>query len=83
MFTILMKDVDGRRFDRYFKEWSHAESKMMNEVDDIERTFGCASRSRVDRMNTEEGFYEREETLKTPQGFCFHWALLNGYFIDD
>ena len=29
MFVVLIKDVDGRRWCRYFRKWKNAEAAMM------------------------------------------------------
>lgn len=83
MFTILMKDVDGRRSYRYFKNWKKAERAMMQDVEDCmsgQHVIGAWS---IDRMNVAKSFYEREETWLLDGGVRFHWALIDGYFEDD
>ena len=81
-FFILLKDVDGRRSYRYFKEWKHAENAMMKDVKDVKRLTEIVGEFHIDRMNVEKGLYEREETLVGRGGIRFHYALLDGYFED-
>lgn len=83
MFTTLMKDVDGRRSYRYFKEWANAEKAMMEDIKGVKNITEVCIESSVDRMNAEKGFYEREETLVTRHGMKFHYALLDSYFEDN
>ena len=83
MFIILMKDVDGRKTYRYFEEWTNAELAMMHDIDCVKSITQIVHEEHVDRMNTEKGFYEREETLVGRCGTRFHYALINGYFDDD
>lgn len=82
MFAVLIKAVDGRRFDRYFKEWPNAEKEMLKEVKDISEHYGCKERTSIDRMNVEKGIYEREEKVITDDGAKFVWAIVGGYFWD-
>ena len=83
MFTILIKDVDGRRSYRHFKDWANAEAAMMTDVNAVKRVTEICLESHVDRMNTDKGFYEREETLVANDGTRFHYALIDGYFEDE
>ena len=83
MFTILLKDVDGRKTYRYFEEWKNAELAMMHDIKCVKELTEIIKESHLDRMNTEKGFYEREETLVGRCGMRFHYALINGYFEDD
>lgn len=83
MFTILMKDVDGRRLYRYFKNWKNAERAMLEDVEHIKRLMPVIDEVHIDRMNADKGFYEREETLVVCGGSRFHYALLDGYFEDE
>lgn len=82
MFAILMKDVDGRRYDRYFREFMNAEKTMMQEVKDVTDHYGCAERTSIDEMNTSKGIYEREEKITDNEGYKYHWAIIGGYFCD-
>ena len=83
MFTILMKDVDGRRSNRYFKSWANAEKAMMEDICAVKKLTQIVHEAHLDRMNTDKGFYEREETLIACCGTRFHYALLDGYFEDE
>ena len=82
MFAILMKDVDGRRYDRYFREFINAEKTMMQEAKDVTDHYGCADRKSIDKMNTSKGIYEREEIIVDKEGHKYHWAIIGGYFCD-
>ena len=82
MFAILVKDVDGRRFDRYFREFKNAEPIMMDEVNSIIEHYGCKKRRSLNEMNAAKGIYEREETVVTENGERFTWAIVGGYFQD-
>ena len=82
MFTILVKDVDGRRQERYFHEWANAERAMMHDIDVVKKLTPIVLESHVDRMNADKGFYEREETLISKGGSRFHYSLIDGYFED-
>lgn len=82
MFAILTKAVDGRRFDRYFREFKNARTEMMNEVEGIIKKYGCKRRNSTDRLNVEKGIYELEETIVTDDDTRFVWAILGGYFQD-
>ena len=82
MFAVLIKDVDGRRFDRYFREFKNAERVMMDEVEDIIKHFGCKGRRSVDELNVAKGIYERDETVVAENGESFTWAVIGGYFQD-
>lgn len=81
-FTILVKDVDGRLTQRYFKDWHRAEEAMMRDVAHVKRLTRIIGEFHINRMNTEKGFYEREETLVACGGSRFHYALVDGYFED-
>ena len=83
MFTILLKDVDGRKTYRYFEEWKNAELAMMHDIDCVKSITQIVHEEHVNRMNADKGFYEREETLLDLGGTRFHYALINGYFEDD
>ena len=83
MFTILMKDVDGRRSYRYFKTWENAERAMLRDIKAVKSLTSVCMQESVDKFNADKGFYEREETLVTKQGMRFHYALLDGYFEDE
>lgn len=83
MFTILMKDVDGRRSYRYFKKWENAEKAMMRDIVAVKKLTEIVGEFHIDRMNKEKGFYEREETLVGRYGMRFHYALIDGYFEDN
>ena len=72
MFAILMKDVDGRRYDRYFREFMNAEKTMMQEVKDVTDHYGCAEHTSIDEMNTSKGIYEREEKITDNEGYKYH-----------
>lgn len=82
MFTILMKDVDGRKSYRYFEKWTNAERELTRDVAAVKNLVKIVLQESVSKMNHEKGFYEREETLVTDDGLKFHYALLNGYFED-
>lgn len=83
MFTILMKDVDGRKSYRYFREWMNAEKAMMKDICAVKKLTQIVSEEHLDRMNIDKGFYEREETLVSCCSTRFHYALLDGYFEDE
>lgn len=83
MFTILLKNVDGRISHRYFKSYKKAEKAMMKDVKDCAEHNELIGSWTIARMNTAKGFYEREETILTKGGVRFHWALIDGYFEDD
>ena len=81
MFTILMKDVDGRRSYRYFKKWENAEKAMMRDIASVKKITEIVLEEQVDRMNGD--FYEREAKLVSRFGMLFHYALIDGYFEDN
>ena len=83
MFAILIKDVDGRRSYRYFKEWGNAERAMMHDIDCVKSITQIVHEKHINRMNADKGFYEREETLLDLGGTRFHYAIIDGYFEDD
>ena len=56
---------------------------MMTDVNAVKRVTEICLESHVDRMNTDKGFYEREETLVANDGTRFHYALIDGYFEDE
>ena len=82
MFAILMKDVDGRKSYRYFKEWGNAERAMMEDVCAVKKLVGITKEEHIDTFNSSKGIYEREEILVGCCGTRFHYALLGGYFED-
>lgn len=82
MFVVLMKDVDGRRWYRYFRKWENAEAAMMRDIAEVKKLTEIVLESHLDRMNKEKGFYEREETLVGSTGMRFHYAVMDEYFED-
>ncbi len=83
MFTILVKRVGNRRFDRYYKNWENAEKAMeYEEVADFLNS-GYMIKNRIDRMNNEKGFYEYEVTLTKENEEEVSLALIDGYFMDE
>lgn len=83
MFTILIKDVDGRRSYRYFRECWNAEAAMMRDIKDVKKLCKIVDEIHVDRFNVEKGIREREETLVSVGNMRFHYALIDGYFEDN
>lgn len=83
MFTILIKRVGNRRFDRYYKNWENAQNAMeYEEVADFLNS-GYIIKNRIDRMNNEKGFYEYEVTLTKENEEEVSLALIDGYFMDE
>ena len=82
MFVVLIKDVDGRRWCRYFRKRENAEAAMMHDIAKVKKLTEIVLESHLDRMNKDKGFYEREETLVGSTGMRFHYALIDGYFED-
>lgn len=83
MFTTLMKDVDGRRSYRHFKDWHNAEKAMLEDIQRVKELDTICLHESIDKMNVEKGFYDREEILVTNGGIKFHYALLDSYFEDE
>lgn len=82
MFAILTKDVDGRRYERYFREFMNAEKTMMQEVKDVTDHHRCTKRKSIDKEDTSKGIYEREEIIVDDKGHKYHWVIIGGYFCD-
>lgn len=83
MFTILIKRVGNRRFDRYYKNWENAQNAMeYEEVADFLNS-GYMIKNRIDRMNKEKGFYEYEVTLTKENEEEVSLALVDGFFMDE
>ena len=83
-FVILCKDVDGRKFDRYFKSWSNAEKAMLEDIEGCKKVFELTHIKSVSQMNVAKGFYERYEVYKDDSrpNKTFTWSLIDGYFQD-
>ena len=83
MFYCVVKNVDGRKSYRYFKKFQSAELAMMDDIASCRRSFSFVRAESIDGMNTDKGFYEREEKRFTKEGYKFHWAIINCYFEDE
>jgi hypothetical protein len=82
MFTILIKRVGNRRFDRYYKSWENAKNAMDNEEVEDFLNHGYKVKNKIDRMNKEKGFYEYEVTLTKENEEEVRLALVDGFFMD-
>lgn len=83
MFTILVKNFNGRVVERYFKEWDNAKKAMDSEVQDAVANQGGCLKSQSDFFNSTKGFYEYSVTLHFAQADedCT-WYLTEGHFED-
>lgn len=83
MFLTLSKNVDGRRGYRYFHKWENAEKAMLEDVENIKRSFDAKVVRNLDYFNADKGFYIRQIELLTPQNENFTYAILDSYFEDE
>lgn len=81
MFTIYTKEIGGRAFARYYKNWENARKELESELE-IYVSMGFQIKHKIDRMNTGKGFYELEVTGTTCDGEDFALYLSEGYFQD-
>lgn len=81
MFTIYSHTVGGRRFDRYFKNWTAAQNALLRDATDLKRA-GWKVDTFADYFDSEKGFYVYEIHGTTIGGEAFSLALLDGYFED-
>jgi hypothetical protein len=83
MFTILVKDFNGRIVERYFKDWNNAKNVMDSEVQDALTNRGGCLKSQSDFFNDAKGFYEYSATLHFAEvGEDCTWFLTEGHFED-
>ena len=82
MFYALLKDVDGRRFYRYFHKWDNAERAMIEDANNIKKIFNAKEVRNLDNFQPDKGIYIREIELLTPELSKFKYAILDTYFED-
>lgn len=82
MFTSLIKDVDGRKTERYFKRYDNAEKAMVEDINSCNKTIPLALVKCVNKTNIAKGFHERYEIYKSDKGETFTWSLVENYFED-
>ena len=82
MFTILRKTVDGRIGDDYYHDYGKAKRALNESMDRTMTCIGGTITRKIDRMNTEKGFYEYQVEATLSTGEKCTWALIDGYFSD-
>ena len=83
MFTILVKDFNGRVVERYFKYWESAKNAMNSEVQDALTNHGGCLKSQSDFFNREKGFHEYSVTLHFAEtNEDCTWFITEGHFED-
>lgn len=83
MFYILSRSANGICVDTYFRSFEGAELEMMRQVNELKQLYEVVGSWSIDRMNLEAGVYDREETILIKGGKRYHFAILDGYFMDD
>lgn len=82
MFTILRKKVDGRSHDTYYRNYDYAKHELHKSVENTMKILGGTITRKIDRMNTEKGFYEYQVEATLSTGEKCTWALIEEYFSD-
>lgn len=81
MFITYCKDVDGKKYDRYFKTWEAAENALQDGLKDI-LNIGGKELSNKDYFNFEKGLQIRYVELKT-EAHKYTLSLFASFFEDD
>ena len=80
-FTVYIKEVGGRHFERYYKKWDNAKKELDSELAQMIK-YGCTVTNRRDRPNDAKGFYEYDVEGKTSKGEDFTLYLVAECFQD-
>ncbi len=81
MFTIYTKNVGGRVFDRYYREWNNARNALLKELEEL-KAEGWTVESSSDYFKSDKGIYIYGYKCRTPEGEQFSLFLHEGYFRD-
>ncbi len=80
-FTVYIKEVGGRHFERYYKKWDNAKKELDSELAEMIKK-GWTVTNRRDRFNEAKGFYEYDVKGKTSKGEDFTLFLAEECFQD-
>lgn len=81
MFITYCKDVDGKKYDRYFKTWEAAENALQDGIKDV-LSIGGKELSNKDYFNFEKGVQIRYAVLIT-DAHKYTLSLFASFFEDD
>ena len=82
MFIELMYKVNGYNVPRYFKTWDNAKAELQGRLKGLTKDGYAIVTRKIDRMNTEKGFYEYQYDLTTTDGMKIVMALIEHHFDD-
>lgn len=83
MFTILVKDFAGRKWNRYFCDWNNAKAAMEQNIKDTCESLNGVVHTSKEFMDEDKGFYVCYTTAGFPNGENCTWSLVEGYFEDE
>ncbi len=81
MFTIYIKDIGGRAFERYYRKCENAKKELESELS-IAIAEGWVIRYRREKFNSDKGFYEFDVCGQTCEGEDFSFYLVEAHFQD-
>lgn len=82
MFTIYSQNVEGRKYDRYFRSWKRAKEELDKDASELQGTGRWKVTRKSDCMNRDKGFYEYQYDLLSLDGEKMTLALIDGHFSD-
>ena len=82
MFATFIRDVDGRRTERYFQNWQRAEQALQEAAHEIEERGGI-KKVDTDYYNRAHGYYDRYVYYTMPDGRTFRLCIVESYFEDE
>lgn len=83
MFTIILKDFNGRQTERYFKSWDKAKKEMDKDIEVCCKDLNGTICETLDNFNSDKGVYIYEKTASFDNGEKCTWALIEEYFEDE
>ncbi len=81
-FTIYIKNIGGRKFNRYYHNWEKAQQQLQEDLQDLQNS-GSTITGHKDSMNVAKGWYDYSYTLRTDEGETAELTLVDGYFSDE
>ncbi len=81
MFAVYEKNIDGRIYERYYKEWKNAEKQLQDDLKYL-LSKGCKISSSKSSFNKEKGRYDFYYTLVSGSGRKSTLMIADGFFQD-
>ena len=80
MFHIYRKNVGGRIFDRYYKDYDNAKKQLNEDVSNL-INLGATLIEEKDHFNKEKGVAVYQKELNLNDEYC-SLAIIDGHFSD-